>query len=1130
MMNRIKKITSVLALVAVVFSQLLANPLTVYAVNTKVRQEVNINDAYMYAASGAYATSSATIGITDSSYTSPTYYFEVVASTTAATNASVSLVNSTSSAIIKTITLDQGNTYYRYRSTAFTPTSSSTVEYKVVLNNESIGKGLIASRVVILQNAATLSNTETQIEIGNNETYTSSATSTFASPKYWAYDATKWDSSPTFYAEVTYARTVSPSTVTSSSTTFTSPGTATYTASANVSTLKVEVWGAGGGGSVAADGGGGAGGGAYAQSTFSTTSGTTASFTVGTGQSSDTTTESDSSFGPGVVIADGGEGSGTNSAGTAGTSANSTGDVKFSGGAGAAGNTTGISGGGGGGSAGKDGVGTAGSAGGTSDGGAGGSGDNGSGGAGGSAGSASNGGAGVANALGGGAGGGSAGRLLASSTSYTTSGTFTVGIPAGTASTSVQLWAGGGGGGAASTNNSGSGSGGAGGQAAKKTIASLGGTSKTLVVGAFGGGGVSTLGGSTGGDSTWDTNVAVAKGGAGGAANSGTAGAGNTTSCVGDASKCFAGGNGAAGTASGVSGGGGEGAGSTATGGNATNGTGGSGTDGGDGGTGQTGNGTPAAASNPGGGGAGGRSTGSPNADGGNGGVGKAIITDDIDLYTGGIGGAPGGGGGGSAVTGGAGANGQIKLTETISTPISATTSITLQEDNGAFGSWTDKVLVVRGDGYAHSTSTRIRSAAFTPTTGRHYRIVFSEGYNGGTHAIYNAKIVVIQAAGSAGASVNMVAASSQYVSAVDSTYLSPSSTFSAEFWIKLASAPTSGNQYNLFGKWDADLGADGDSYLLQYENTGSGFRYHYYVWGDGGIQTDYVFNTTITVGTWTHVGITYDGSLGADLKEKVYQDGSPVTRTFSFTDSATTISDNTAEFDIGTFYKGGQPFTDGKFDDFRFWNTVRTQTEINNNKDAELTGSETGLQAYWQFNNDLTDKTGHSNTLTNHSTTYSSDTAFIPQGSAGGITLLEPQYLLSPTKLFSGTALQNFLTSWSSADWSTTNNYLHQVDAADNSTSVAGVYTTAGTLVSGSTVSSPDNSATSTAGLCMPGDGDLDVKATTNGGDIYANRILVQVGTASTAVCAAPPPIPRIIQTRGTWSIFKGSVILRPQ
>ena len=57
-------------------------------------------------------------------------------------------------------------------------------------------------------------------------------------------------------------------------------------------------------------------------------------------------------------------------------------------------------------------------------------------------------------------------------------------------------------------------------------------------------------------------------------------------------------------------------------------------------------------------------------------------------------------------------------------------------------------------------------------------------------------------------------------------------------------------------------------------------------------------------------------------------------------------------DFVIGRGFSLGadRDFT-GSLDEFRIWNTVRSETEINQSKDIELTGSEMGLLAYYQFN-----------------------------------------------------------------------------------------------------------------------------------------------------------------------------------
>lgn len=77
--------------------------------------------------------------------------------------------------------------------------------------------------------------------------------------------------------------------------------------------------------------------------------------------------------------------------------------------------------------------------------------------------------------------------------------------------------------------------------------------------------------------------------------------------------------------------------------------------------------------------------------------------------------------------------------------------TIKVEEDNGSFGSWADKITIVNA-GVA-TVPTRVRSAAFTPTTGRNYRISMfcADDMDPGT--IYNAKIIVEQT----GAGINQM-------------------------------------------------------------------------------------------------------------------------------------------------------------------------------------------------------------------------------------------------------------------------------------------------------------------------------------------------------------------------------------
>jgi len=117
----------------------------------------------------------------------------------------------------------------------------------------------------------------------------------------------------------------------------------------------------------------------------------------------------------------------------------------------------------------------------------------------------------------------------------------------------------------------------------------------------------------------------------------------------------------------------------------------------------------------------------------------------------------------------------------------------------------------------------------------------------------------------------------------------------------------------------------------------------------------------SLSENTWYHVAATYDGTT-----MKLFLDGTEVGN-MSKTGPLTT---NTA----ADAWIGGNPPTttghpwDGAIDEVRIWNTARTQAQLLANSNTELTGNETGLQAYYKFNEDsgqtINDQAGNNNTV----------------------------------------------------------------------------------------------------------------------------------------------------------------------
>ncbi len=124
--------------------------------------------------------------------------------------------------------------------------------------------------------------------------------------------------------------------------------------------------------------------------------------------------------------------------------------------------------------------------------------------------------------------------------------------------------------------------------------------------------------------------------------------------------------------------------------------------------------------------------------------------------------------------------------------------------------------------------------------------------------------------------------------------------------------------------------------------------------------------NSSISVNTWTHIALTHNNSTNTT---KFYINGLLDATSTSLSKN---LAGNSSNAYIGWDGQQGDKFFTGKIDEIRFWDDIRTQTEIKANMHTELSGSESNLVAYYNFNdgsgNTLTDLTSNSNngTMTN--------------------------------------------------------------------------------------------------------------------------------------------------------------------
>lgn len=145
-----------------------------------------------------------------SQYTSPTYYLEfaykIEASNTAYLFALRRSLTTTDDLTINSGLIVDGAWHY-YRSSSFTPPNAQQ-DYTLGIAGDGGGAGHLVycslAKIIILQDASAITNTETQIDIGNtNIARTNTAVADQSTGAlFWKYNASEWDATATFYAEV----------------------------------------------------------------------------------------------------------------------------------------------------------------------------------------------------------------------------------------------------------------------------------------------------------------------------------------------------------------------------------------------------------------------------------------------------------------------------------------------------------------------------------------------------------------------------------------------------------------------------------------------------------------------------------------------------------------------------------------------------------------------------------------------------------------------------------------------------------------------------------------------------------------------------------------------------------------
>ena len=160
--------------------------------------------------------------------------------------------------------------------------------------------------------------------------------------------------------------------------------------------------------------------------------------------------------------------------------------------------------------------------------------------------------------------------------------------------------------------------------------------------------------------------------------------------------------------------------------------------------------------------------------------------------------------------------------------------------------------------------------------------------------------------------------------------------TFTMEAWIY----PRANKYKRIISNYTTDIAGAFIFDTYNVTNNGKGLRF--YVKGASANQTVSVANV-LALNAWNHVAATFDNGT-----MKLYVNGSLVG---SATATFTSIAANSNKITIGEDASIGTPeYFNGKIDEVRIWTTARTTTEIANNMNNCLSGTETGLKTYFKI------------------------------------------------------------------------------------------------------------------------------------------------------------------------------------
>lgn len=196
------------------------------------------------------------------------------------------------------------------------------------------------------------------------------------------------------------------------------------------------------------------------------------------------------------------------------------------------------------------------------------------------------------------------------------------------------------------------------------------------------------------------------------------------------------------------------------------------------------------------------------------------------------------------------------------------------------------------------------------------------------------------------------ILADNNYVSVPDPSSNLINNTMTLEAWVYYECENTATGSMIVSKGW-----CSVPDYSFYFNVVGQRLRFKKIRNGTGGCSTtaDPIWETTdevIPFNTWVHVALVIDATT-SNTSLAFYVDG--VLAPHTLLQGTDGLGYNASPYpwllgssrNINNLYRS----LSGNLDEVRVWHTLRTQAQIQANKDVELVGNEIGLQAYWKLN-----------------------------------------------------------------------------------------------------------------------------------------------------------------------------------